>query len=189
MDNKLLNKIKWQLGKPLDFTTPFSTLSDVKRVGYKEFVITDPSKRFTEVIRLIALRVGVAPVCFKRIPKIIRVYGERENIRVFSYVYTAIDNYRTNNQIARLRENLEPGKKFKESRILTHYRITRDGVLDYLTSNPPAKDYRRTQYLYSLYLYVAKMEKLDRKNWGSQLDENTGYHYITKQFYNKRILG
>lgn len=188
MENPLIKTAQKQLSKPLRFKF-LNDIRDIKRLSYKDFVLVDSSKKMVEIVRLVAMRAGVAPVCLNRGYHSIRVYGEPDNLEVFSYIFRTIIGYMDNNTISRVRDRMEPNKQFPISRVMTHYRRTRDGLLGYLTSNPSEKNPLRTPYLYSLYLFVAKMEKLNPKKWGYKQEENRGYHYVTKTFYNKRILG
>lgn len=170
------------------FKVPFNDLTDIGRIKCTSYNFVDNGKEFIEIVRRMAILTGVAPVCYSRQCRGIKVYGEKSQLAIFHRIISTLINYYSDNSLSRV----NPDKaKVPESTVRSHYRLARKQV--YNISNELKVSIGvvmlRTQYLYSLYLYVAKLEKLNPKKWGFKQEENMGYHYVTKRFFNKRILG
>lgn len=176
------------------FSTNLNVLGCNKLVyhSYNDFKLKDPSTKGIKLIRLIARHTGVAPVCKVNMDqeKVLEIWGEHSNVcrfkTIMSHLYDLIgDDEKAKKAAQGLPPYMAWNGKYLVKRL---YWKCREAITEYLE----AKSYTTTaaEYMYSLYLLVSKLRKLDKCQWVTTANQeiSQAYFYTTKTFTVKRIL-
>lgn len=186
-----------------DYLNDLSKLENVKLIkkATVDMVILDTSDDGIMLLRLLSRHMCVAPVCKEGLygEKLLELWGEANNIlkfrRTVHRLYRLISpNGRARDSINWIRAKSQEGlnrRRRKDNRgdfKFKHlYWNTRKCIIEYLAANPT--NTRRAEYLYSLYLSVSKLRKLDKAKWTPPMaDLADGYFYTSRRFTVKRIL-
>lgn len=167
-------------------------LSDVKYLKHKDIVLTDATGSMCKFIGLLSSYMLVAPVCRQREEKIIRIYGEKEQVKLFYYIIDKIQKYENDNGLINL---IKVAKLYKIRNVSPRAYYLRERAKVYEWLSVPERwgfmrKWDRIEYQYKLIYHVSKLENLiPSKYQGRDIrDFDLGWHVSCPKFQNKKIL-